>query len=71
MVRGYIADREDCKECVANIGGKCKTLRETYWLKPQYECPFLATKTRLEKDAELLRKAIEEGRVDPEKYGGA
>jgi hypothetical protein len=37
-------------------------------MKNYEECPFLITKEKFEADQALLRKAIEEGRVDP-KYG--
>ena len=61
--------REECHNCVAFVNGGCVTLRYTYWIKDV--CPFLATEERLKKDKELLDKAIREGRVNTEKYGGA
>jgi len=36
-------------------------LAETQWITG--ECPFYASPNRLQKDAELLQKAIKEGRV--------
>ena len=38
-------------------------LSETNWIRPHHECPFYASPNRLAKDAEILAKAIKEGRV--------
>jgi hypothetical protein len=62
------ANRPECWLCVSNRGGECITLESTGWMKNYEECPFLITKEKFEADQALLRKAIEEGRVDP-KYG--
>ena len=48
------ADREECKKCESNIGGRCKTLVETEWIKES--CPFVATEERLQRDRELLER---------------
>lgn len=67
--KGPYAERSECHYCVSNIGGRCIVLVGTYWIKDR-ECPFLATDRRLQEDKEILAKAIQEGRVDPKKYGG-
>lgn len=59
------ADKEECKKCEANIGGRCKTLVETEWIKDK--CPFVATEERLQRDRDLLDKAIREGRIKCQK----
>lgn len=60
-----VADREECKKCEANIGGRCKTLVETEWIKES--CPFVAIEERLQRDKDLLDKAIREGRIKCQK----
>lgn len=30
--KGAYANKEDCKNCESNIGGRCKTLVETNWI---------------------------------------
>ena len=62
------AGRLECHGCENNMDGLCGALETTTWLKKYKQCPFLCTKERLAKDRELLRKAIEEGRVD-KNYG--
>ena len=57
------ADRDECKRCVGCIRGFCSTLVDNNF---PYECPFLATPERIRRDAELLQKAIREGRVKAE-----
>ena len=67
-VQGPYANRGECQYCASNVNGRCKTLRETRWMKPRIRCPFLATDRRLMEDRIKLDKAIREGRVDPAKY---
>ena len=62
------AMRLECQRCENNKDGQCGALETTAWLKKYRNCPFLATKERLEADKKLLEKAIKEGRVDPS-YG--
>lgn len=59
------AARLECHRCENNMNGVCGALESTTWLKKYRECPFLCTKERLAEDRAKLRKAIEEGRVDP------
>lgn len=59
--KGPYADKEDCRKCVANIGGRCKTLVDTTWIIKN--CPFATTEEQLQRDRELLEKAISEGRI--------
>lgn len=63
------ATRLECHRCENNMNGGCGALETTTWLKKYTQCPFLATKERLAADKALLQKAIEEGRVDPKRYG--
>jgi hypothetical protein len=63
--KGAYANKEDCKKCEANIGGRCKTLVETTWIIKN--CPFVATEERLQRDRDLLDKAIREGRIKCQK----
>lgn len=67
--KGPYADRVECSACYARVGNRCITLIDTNWIRG--ECPFLATESRLLKDKELLDRAIKEGRINVEKYGGA
>lgn len=60
-VKGPYANRIECESCVSQMGGRCLALSETNWIRG--ECPFYASPVRLQKDAEILQKAIEEGRV--------
>ena len=60
-VKGPYANRIECESCVSQVGDRCVALSETNWIKG--ECPFYASPNRLAKDAELLQKAIKEGRV--------
>ncbi len=62
-VKGPYANRIECESCVSQVGGRCMALSETNWIRPHHECPFYASPNRLAKDAELLQKAIKEGRV--------
>lgn len=62
------AGRLECHGCENNMNGVCGALESTTWLKKYKVCPFLCTKVRLAEDKAKLRKAIEEGRVDPS-YG--
>lgn len=52
--KGAYANKEDCKDCVSNIDGRCKTLVETNWIIKH--CPFVATEERLQRDRELLER---------------
>lgn len=60
-VKGPYANRIECESCVSQVGDRCVALSETNWIIG--ECPFYASPNRLAKDAELLQKAIREGRV--------
>jgi len=60
-VKGPYANRIECESCVSQVGRRCMALAETQWITG--ECPFYASPNRLKKDAELLQKAIKEGRV--------
>ena len=62
-VKGPYANRIECESCVSQVGGRCMALSETNWIRPHHECPFYASPNRLAKDAEILAKAIKEGRV--------
>ena len=63
-VKGPYANRIECESCVSQVGNRCMALSETNWIIG--ECPFYASPNRLAKDAEILAKAIEEGRVKEE-----
>ena len=65
-VKGPYANRIECESCVSQVGGRCMALSETNWIRPHHECPFYASPNRLAKDAEILAKAIKEGRVKEE-----
>ena len=60
MDRKKTANRPECKRCISNKNGECIALHST---KFKTTCPFLATPERLQKDKELLLKAVLEGRV--------
>lgn len=71
MKKNPPAFKPECQMCEMQSNGECRALATTTWLKrTDEECPFLATKERLLKDKELLDKAIKEGRINVEKYGG-
>jgi len=42
-VQGPYANRKECRKCIANVNGRCKTLISTTWIRGT--CPF-----RKEKD---------------------
>lgn len=65
-MREPYANRPECKSCVAEVNGRCMALAETQWIKAHHECPFYASPERIERDKELLAKAIKEGRVNPD-----
>ena len=70
MKKNPPAFKPECLMCEAQSNGECRILATTSWLKQtDKECPFLATKERLQRDFELRKKAIEEGRVIPHQYG--
>lgn len=52
-VQGPYANRKECRKCIANVKGRCKTLISTTWIRGI--CPFLATpeRVRKEKDGSL------------------
>lgn len=60
MDRKHNANRPECRKCMSNKNGECIALRSTRFTDT---CPFLATPERLQKDKEILLKAIMEGRV--------
>ena len=60
-VKGPYANRIECESCVAQVGHRCMALSETNWIIG--ECPFWASPVRIQKDKDLLAKAIKEGRV--------
>lgn len=66
-VKGPYAKRIECESCVAQVGDRCMALSETQWITG--ECPFWASPLRLKRDAELLQKAIKEGRVKESQDG--
>ena len=68
MKKNPPAFKPECQICEMRQNGECRALATTSWLKDK-ECPFLATKERLQRDFELRKKAIEEGRVIPHQYG--
>ena len=68
MKKNPPAFKPECQICEMQQNGECRALATTSWLKDK-ECPFLATKERLQRDFELRKKAIEEGRVIPHQYG--
>jgi hypothetical protein len=68
MKKNPPAFKPECQFCEMQSNGECRALASTTWLKRR-ECPFLATRERLQRDFELRKKAIEEGRVIPHQYG--
>lgn len=62
-MRGPYANRPECYSCVSEVNGRCMALSETQWIRKNWECPFYASPERIERDKELLAKAIQEGRV--------
>lgn len=69
MKKNPPAFKPECQICEMQSNGECRALASTTWLKRRRECPFLATRERLQRDFELRKKAIEEGRVIPHQYG--
>ena len=51
-VQGPYANRKECKDCVSNVKGRCKTLIDTLWIRGV--CPF-----RKEKDGVLQASLYE------------
>lgn len=69
MKKNPPAFKPECQMCEMQSNGECRALATTTWLRWRNECPFLATRERLQRDFELRKKAIEEGRVIPHQYG--
>ena len=53
-VQGPYANRKECRKCIANVKGRCKTLISTTWIRGI--CPFLATPERMQKDEEKRKE---------------